>query len=155
MEWVWLILSWLILAVAMVGCLLPIIPGPPIAYGAVLLMDWAGGWTYGPKAHALILLAIVAVTILDFVVPTAGAKRYGASKTGIRMSIVGMLIGLIWFPPFGLLLGAGIGAFTGEIMNGTREKEALMAAWGVLIGTIAGIVLKLMVVVGLGVWITF
>ena len=155
MEWVWLILSWLILVVAMVGCLLPIIPGPPIAYGAVLLMDWAGGWTYGLKAHALILLAIVAVTILDFVVPTAGAKRFGASKTGTRMSIVGMLIGLIWFPPFGLLLGAGIGAFAGELLDGKREREALKAAWGVLIGTVAGIVLKMMVVVGIGVWISF
>lgn len=154
MEWVWLILAWLILAVAMVGCLLPIIPGPPIAYGAVLLMDWAGGWAFGLKAHALILVAIVAVTILDFVVPTAGAKRFGASKAGTRMSIVGMLVGLIWFPPFGLLLGAAIGAFVGEIMNGKREREALKAAWGVLIGTIAGIVLKLIVVIWIGVWIS-
>ena len=154
MEYVWLTLAWLIIAVAAVGSILPVIPGPPIAYGAVLLMDWATGWQYGWKPHALILFAVVAVTILDFVVPAAGAKRYGASKSGTRMSIVGMLVGMIWFPPFGLLLGAIVGAFAGELLDGKREREALRAAWGVLIGTVAGIILKLLVVFGIGYWIT-
>ncbi len=154
MIWVWLVLAWLIVLLAAVGSVIPILPGPPIAYGAFLLMDWAGGWTYSLWDHAFALLAIALATALDFVMPAIGAKKFGADKLGIRMSVVGMVIGLIFFPPFGLFIGAGAGALAGELMAGKREREAFKAALGVLVGTIAGTVLKLFVVIGIGVWIT-
>ena len=154
MVWVWLTLAWLIIAVSAVGSILPVIPGPPIAYGAFLLMDWAGGWNYSLTDHVLALFAIAVVTALDFIVPALGAKKFGASKLGVRMSMVGMLVGLIWFPPFGLFLGGALGALVGEMMAGKREAAALKAAFGVLVGTVAGTALKVAVVVGIGVWIT-
>ena len=154
MIWVWLSVAWLIVAVSAVGSILPVIPGPPIAYGAFLLMDWATGWSYSMADHALALFAILAVTVLDFIVPALGAKKFGASKAGVRMSVVGMIVGLIWFPPFGLFLGGAVGALVGELMAGKRDRAAFKAAFGVLIGTVAGTVLKMAVVVGIGIWIT-
>ena len=154
MIWVWLCLAWLIVIVAAVGSVIPVMPGPPIVYGAFLLMDWAGGWSYSLWDHALALVAIAVVTALDFLMPAIGAKRFGADKLGIRMSLVGMFVGLVFFPPFGLFVGAGAGALAGELMAGKRERAALKATFGVLVGTIAGLVLKLIVVLGIGVWIT-
>ena len=154
MIWVWLSVAWLIIAVSAVGSILPVIPGPPIAYGAFVLMDWATGWSYSGWDHALAIFAITAVTVLDYIVPAMGAKKFGADKLGVRMSMVGMLVGLIWFPPFGLFLGGAIGALVGELMAGKREGPAIKAAFGVLVGTVAGTALKVAVVVGVGIWIT-
>ena len=154
MIWVWLALAWVIVAVSAVGSILPVIPGPPIAYAAVVLMDWATGWSYSGWEHTLAILAVTAVTVLDFIVPAMGAKKFGAGKLGIRMSIVGMIVGLFFFPPFGLFVGGAIGALVGELMAGKRDRAAFKAAFGVLIGTVAGTVLKLAVVVGIGIWIT-
>jgi len=149
----WVVLAWLILITAMVGSILPVLPGPPIAYGAVLLLDWSNGWLLSWQEHAVVIAAIVLATALDFVVPALGAKKFGASKLGIRMSIVGMLIGFA-FMPWGLFVGAAAGAVAGELMAGKRDRQAIKAAVGVLAGTVAGTMLKLAVVVGIGVWMS-
>jgi uncharacterized protein YqgC (DUF456 family) len=52
---------------------------------------------------------------------------------------------VIFFPPFGMLLGAFAGALAGEMIEGKRGGDASRAAWGVFIGTVAGIVMKLSV----------
>jgi len=148
----WAVLAWLILIIAMVGSVLPVLPGPPIAYGAVLLLDWAHGWALTGREHAVVILVILLATALDFVVPAMGAKRFGASRLGTRMSVIGMLIGFV-FPPWGLFIGAAAGAVAGELMAGKRDRDALKAALGVLAGTVAGTMLKLAVVVGIGVWL--
>jgi len=149
----WAALAWLILVTAMVGSILPVIPGPPIAYGAVLLLDWAHGWVLTAREHLVVLGVIALATILDFVVPAMGAKRFGASKLGTRLSVIGMLVGIV-FPPWGIFLGAAAGALAGELLAGKREREALKAALGVLAGTVAGTILKLAVVAGIGIWMT-
>ena len=153
MTILWVVLAWFILVTAMVGSILPVLPGPPIAYGAVLLLDWANGWALSWREHAVVLTAIVLATVLDYVVPAMGARKFGASKLGIRLSIVGMLVGFV-FPPWGLFIGAAVGAVVGELMAGKRDRQAIRAAVGVLAGTIAGTVLKLAVVVGVGVWMS-
>ena len=148
-----LVVAWLILIVAIVGSVLPVLPGPPIAYLAVLLLDWRAGWVLSGREHAVVIAVITIATVLDFIVPAMGAKRFGASRLGTRMSLVGMIVGLV-FPPWGLFIGAAVGAVAGELLAGKREREALRAAFGVLAGTVAGTMLKLTVVVGVGIWMT-
>jgi len=148
-----LVVAWLILTVAIVGSVLPMLPGPPIAYLAVLLLDWRAGWVLSGREHLVVVGVITIATVLDFIVPAMGAKRYGASRLGTRMSLVGMLVGLV-FPPWGLFLGAAAGAVAGELMAGKRDREALRAAFGVLAGTVAGTMLKVAAVVGVGIWMT-
>jgi len=85
----------------------------------------------------------IVVTILDYVVPASGAKKYGASKLGIWGSIIGMLFGLFFFPPWGMLIGAIGGALAGELAAGKEGKKALRAGWGVFVGNMVSIGLKL------------
>ena len=86
--------------------------------------------------------AVCAVTALDFLVPKWREKKYGASKPGVRISVIGMLIGLLFLPPCGIFIGAFIGGLTGEILVRKRPKSAFRAGSGVLVGTILGIMLK-------------
>ena len=137
-----------LLLVGFVGCVLPVLPGPPISFVGLVLLWWGRGWaatTFSPSVVAVLGGLAVLVTIFDFVVPAIGAKKYGASRAGVWGSLVGMLIGIIYFPPFGMLVGAFLGALLFELMVGKESTDALRAAWGVFAGTIAGIAMKLAV----------
>jgi len=146
MAVVLIILGIVLLLGGLVGCILPVLPGPPISFVGLLLLWWAREWnaeSFGWVAVLVLGVLAIVVTVIDLVVPVWGAKRYGASKTGIWLSVLGMLVGMIVFPPFGMLIGAFVGALAGELLVGKREGEAAKAAWGVFVGTMAGIGLKL------------
>jgi len=140
------VLGIVLLAAGFVGCILPILPGPPIAFLALICVSIDQGWgTYSVLEWIVLGALVILVTVLDFVVPMMGAKKYGASRTAIWISVVGMVVGLILFPPFGMLIGAFVGAFLGELMAGKGSAEALRPAWGVFVGTVVGTGLKLAV----------
>ena len=135
-----------LLLVAFVGCLLPILPGPPIALAALVCVALDRGWdAYSAWEWGALIALVALVTVLDYVVPLIGAKKYGASRAGLWMSVLGMIVGLLFFPPFGMLGGAFLGALLGEMMAGKEGSEALRPAWGVFVGIIIGTGLKLAV----------
>jgi uncharacterized protein YqgC (DUF456 family) len=140
------VLGIVLLLAGFVGCILPILPGPPIALLALVCVSIDQGWAaYSALDWVVLGGLVVVVTVLDFLVPVVGAKKYGASRTAVWMSVVGMVVGLFMFPPFGMLVGAFLGAFLGELMAGKDSSEALRPAWGVFVGTIVGTGLKLAV----------
>lgn len=141
-----IVLGIVLLAAGIVGCILPILPGPPIAFLALFCASIDQRWeAYSALEWAVLGALVAAVTVLDFLVPMMGAKKYGASRTAIWISVVGMVVGLVLFPPFGMLVGAFVGAFLGELMAGKGSAEALRPAWGVFVGTVVGTGLKLAV----------
>jgi uncharacterized protein YqgC (DUF456 family) len=141
-----LALGAVLLLVGFVGCILPILPGPPIALLALICVSADQGWgTYSALEWIVVGGLVAAVTVIDYLVPVLGARRYGASRAGLWGSVLGMIVGLVLFPPFGLLLGAFLGAFLGELMAGKGSSEALRPAWGVFVGTMVGTGLKLAV----------
>ncbi|MBE9546006.1 MAG: DUF456 domain-containing protein, partial [Proteobacteria bacterium] len=47
------------------------------------------------------------------------------------------------FPPWGMIMGAFLGAFVGELLARKEGAKALRAGFGVFVGIMAGIGLKL------------
>jgi uncharacterized protein YqgC (DUF456 family) len=139
-----IILGFLFALVGLIGCIVPVIPGPPISFFALLILSYAKNWEPFSAMFLLIMAALTAVvTLLDYVLPTIGAKRYGASNWGVWGSIIGMLFGLFIFPPWGMLLGAIAGVLLGELLSGKKGKKILRAGWGVFIGNTMSVGLKL------------
>ena len=140
-----LIITGLLLALAgIVGCILPFIPGPPLSFLSLLALSWARQWEPFSVRFLIIMgLLTVLLTVLDYVIPAGGAKKFGASKAGIWGSLFGMPLGLFFFPPWGILIGGIAGAFLGELIAGKEGNTALRASWGVFIGYVAGTALKL------------
>jgi uncharacterized protein YqgC (DUF456 family) len=136
------ILGSLLLLAGFAGCILPMLPGPPLAYAALFCVVIGKGWVY--SATELVVLGVVtaAVTVVDTLLPVIGAKKYGASKAGVWLSVAGLVVGTFVFPPFGFLLGAFAGALAGELLAG-KGAGAWRPAWGVFLGTLAGTALKL------------
>ena len=87
-------------------------------------------------------MVAVVVTILDYIVPVWGTKKFGGTKYGTRGATVGLIIGLFLGPP-GIILGPFIGAVVGELIFKDDMKYALKAGFGSLLGFLTGIGLKL------------
>ena len=140
-----LIIFGLLFAVAgIIGCILPVIPGPVLSYLSLFIISYAKNWEVFSTTFLVTMgIFTILLTILDYAVPIFGAKKFGASKFGIWGSIIGMLVGFIFFPPFGIFIGTFFGALAGELLAGKDSKKALRAGWGSFIGNIAGIGVKL------------
>jgi hypothetical protein len=127
-----------------VGSVAPIIPGPFVSYLSLIILSYARDWGVF-SANFLIFMAGAAlvVTLLDYVVAAGGAKRCGASRSGIWGSVIGMFIGIFFLPPWGMFVGALAGAVIGELLTGKGGDEAMRAGWGAFLGTLLGIGLKI------------
>lgn len=134
--------GWVLLVVGFLGCFIPMLPGPPIAYCALLLALATGDHT-APSLSVLIgtaLLTIV-ITVLDYVVPAWGAAKFNCSRLGTVGCFIGTIVGL-FFLPIGVIAGPFFGALIGETSSGKNLGAALVGAIGALIGFLAGVVMK-------------
>jgi uncharacterized protein len=143
MEVALIILSVILTLAGLAGCVLPAIPGPPLNFIALLLLQWI--W-HGHNTITLVVLGIVTIVVLvlDYMIPVWGAKIFGATKYGIWGSIIGMLAG-IFLTPIGMIGGLLIGAIVGDMLAGKRPLEALKSGAGTFLGTVAGMLVKLIV----------
>lgn len=125
---------------------MPVLPGPPLSLIGVLILALTKRFSQPLTLQLIIILGILTifVTAVDYIIPSIGARRYGASKWGVLGSITGMIAGIYFFPPIGMLVGGFIGAILFELMAGKAGKAALRAGQGVFAGVLLGIVLKLL-----------
>lgn len=141
------ILGMALVLIGFVGSILPIIPGPPISWAGFLLLKWTDYVNKGATGYEntlwVLLFVVVLVTVLDYVVPILGTKKYGGSKRGVWGATIGVVVGL-FFGPLGIIIGPFLGAYIGEISTGKKDREALKAAWGSFVGFLLGVGLKLM-----------
>ena len=144
MEVLILILGFFFALIGIAGCVLPAIPGPLLSYLALIFLSYSKDWKpFSPTFLIVTAVLTILLMILDYVLPVIGAKKYGASKLGLGLSVIGMIIGFIFLPPFGVFIGAFSGAVAGEMMAGKRGGTALKVGWGVFLSNMFGIGLKL------------
>lgn len=126
---------------------LPPIPGPPISYLALVALLFHS--TAGDKISTQFMLVwglvVVAVLILDYLMPIWGTKISGGTNAGKWGAILGLFIGLIFLGPFGLIVGPFLGAMLFELASGQDMKVSIKSGIGSFLGFVAGTVLKLTV----------
>ncbi len=137
---------------ALVGIVIPVVPGVPLAAVGAVLAAWITGFDL-IQGYQLVLVVLLAVAaqLLDVAAGAIGATVYGSRRAGLWGGILGSLVGLVLFPPFGFLLGALVGAVAAELITGRVLSEALRSGVGALLGTLGGVVAKLFIVVAIGV----
>lgn len=131
------------------GSFLPVIPGPPISYFGLLLLQFTSAAPFTLTFFIVWALIIIIIMVLDNIIPVYGAKKYGGSPFGIWGSILGLVVGL-FFPPLGIVIGPIAGAFLGEMVSGKTSDQAFRAAWGSFVGFMAGTLLKVIASVMMG-----
>jgi uncharacterized protein YqgC (DUF456 family) len=142
-EVILIILGLLIAIVGIVGCIIPAVPGPPLNFISLLVLELAIEDAFSTEFYIIWAVITIVVTVLDYVLPLFGAKVYKASGYGIWGSIIGMIVGTIFFPPFGMILGLLIGAIAGELMAGKKGSQALKVGSVTFITSLLMILVKL------------
>lgn len=137
-----LIVAFLCMLIGIIGCIIPGLPGVPIAYLGLWIAQATDKIDFSWQFLLIWGIVTVVVSILDYIVPAWGTKHYGGTKYGIWGSTIGVFVGL-FFGAVGVILGPLVGAVLGEMISGKEFGEALRAGWGSFIGILAGTVLKL------------
>lgn len=135
------VLGVLLMLVGLAGCLLPVLPGPPLCFLALLIQQLHSNPPFTTRFLVIWGGVSVVVTILDYLIPLYGTRRFGGSRWGMWGCTVGLVVGL-FFPPWGLILGPFAGAFVGELMGKSRSAHAFRAALGSFAGFLLGTLLK-------------
>jgi uncharacterized protein YqgC (DUF456 family) len=153
MELLWWLIAIVLMAVGLIGTLLPVVPGAIIILAAAVLhqimlgSEKSVGWW---NIAALALLTLLSYA-LEFAGVYFGAKRFGATKWGAFGATLGAIVGL--FYPFpGLIVGPVVGAIAGELLAGKRVVSAGRAGWGTLLGNLAGMLGKLTIALVMVSW---
>lgn len=143
MDTILIILGAIAILVGIVGSLLPILPGPPLAWVGLLLLHFSD---YGQfTARFLIITGIVTIiiTVLDYLIPIWSTRRLGGTKAGQRGAAIGIILGF-FIGPFGIVLGPLIGAFVGEMLYKPKDhRRAFKAALGSFAGFLFSTGIKL------------
>lgn len=137
------IIGIILIGLGLAGCILPIIPGPPLSFGGLLVLHFTKFADFSSEFLIFFAFLAIAVTVLDYIVPVWGTKKFGGSKAGILGATIGMIIGIFFFPPIGIIIGPFIGAFAAEAWKGKDTQKSLKAAIGSLFGFMLGVGLKL------------
>jgi uncharacterized protein YqgC (DUF456 family) len=137
------LLAALLVALGLVGLVLPVLPGAPLLLAGLVVAAWAEGFEkVGWGTLAAIGMIGLLGTFVDFAAGAFGAKRFGASKAGMAGAVAGALIGLFFGLP-GVLLGPFLGAIAGELLARRHPQEASRAGVGAALGLAFGAAAKL------------
>lgn len=116
------LLAAVLVAVGLVGILVPILPGSVLVVAGVLVWAWAEGGATAWTVFAASTLLVAAGAVVKYVVP---GRRLQVAGIPASTQWVGVLLGVVGFfvvPVIGLFLGFVLGVYLAELARiGTRE----------------------------------
>lgn len=138
--------AFLLLGAGVLGAVLPVLPGPPIGYAGLLLIHWS---RFGNFSRSFLIgwaVITILITIADYILPSLLSRRFGGSRAAAIGSFLGLIAGIFFFAPAGMIVGPFIGAFMGELINsGSNSATAFKSALGAFLAFVVGSGAKLAV----------
>lgn len=149
-----LIITILVIILGIAGTILPMIPGIPLVFLAILVYGWMEGFKLITGNYLLIIGILTLLSIaFSYLSAVLGARHFGSGRLGLWGALIGTFAGLLLFPPIGLLIGPFAGAFIGEYISVQDTEKAIKAAFGSLLGLFTGVVFNL--AIGIYMLVTF
>jgi uncharacterized protein len=142
MNWFWILLGILLVLAGIAGSLLPLLPGPPIAYVGLLVQQLREIKPFNTNFLLIWCWVVIIILILDYLIPAWGTRRFGGSRYGVWGCTLGFILAF-WMGPWGVVLGPFIGAFVGEMIANQDSKRAFKAAIGSFVGFLFSSLLKI------------
>lgn len=157
MDIILVLIGILLMIGGIVGSFLPVLPGPLTSWCGLLVLYLTETIEMNYWVLGITLAIAIGIYVLDYIIPAMGTKRFGGSKYGIIGTTIGLIIGLIFFPPFGIIIGPFLGALAGELLYDSKDSSrALKAAFGSFIGFLTSTFIKFIVAsvyFGVFVWV--
>ena len=137
-----LVIAFILMLIGIIGCIVPGLPGTPIAYAGLWIAQITERVDFSWKFLLIWGIVVIVVSALDYIVPAWGTKQFGGTKWGAWGSTIGVLVGL-FFGAIGVIIGPLVGAILGELFAGKQLEQAIKAGWGSFIGILFGTIIKL------------
>jgi uncharacterized protein YqgC (DUF456 family) len=138
MDILFLALGFICMIIGILGSFLPVLPGISISWIGLLFLYFTNAVPANYWILGITLLITVIISLLDYVIPAKGTKKFGGSSYGIWGTNIGLIVGILAPIPFGFIIGPFLGAFLGELLYDSKNhKRALKAATGSLLGFLA------------------
>ena len=159
MDVLLLILGLMFMVVGVFGSFLPVLPGPSISWLGLVLLYFTNAVVVNYWILGFTLFITIVISVLDYVIPAKGTKKFGGSSYGIWGTNIGLIVGIFAPIPFGFIIGPFVGAFIGELIYDYKDHgRAFKAATGSFLGFLAGSFMKFvicMMFLGLFLWIVW
>ena len=140
------ILALVLMAIGIIGSVLPMLPGVPLVFAGMLLAAWHGGFAQ-VSMLTMVIIGVIAVLAwaVDFFASIATAKKVGASKNALIGAGIGAVLGIFAGLP-GLILGPAIGAVIGELTTHSNKTKATVVGVAAGLGFVLAMVIKLLLI---------
>jgi uncharacterized protein YqgC (DUF456 family) len=141
----WLIVSGFSLVLFVTGCLvfIPLFPTLSLMFALALGFVAFDRLLHLSMTGIGVLSSIWLLSIcVDYTSGMLGAKYGGASTKSILWGIFGMILGSLFFIPFGSFAGLFFGVLIAEFVAHKNEMRAFKAASGGVIGSLVGILIN-------------
>ena len=146
MDILLLTLGLVFMFLGILGSFIPVLPGPSLSWLGLLALYLTNAIATNYWILGITFLITVVVSILDYIIPAKGTKRFGGSSYGIWGTNIGLILGIFAPIPFGFIIGPFVGAFVGELLYDYKNHQrALKAATGSFIGFLASSFMKFIV----------
>lgn len=89
MEIILIIAGTLFILTGITGSFLPVIPGPPLSYVGLLLLQLTSPSPFSGSFLIGWAIVVVLVSSLEHLIPAIGSNRMGGSKYGVWGCIIG------------------------------------------------------------------
>ena len=146
------ILACLLLFIGLIGTVLPVLPGPPIAWVGLLSAHFSVYSKIDIWILVITAIAAIFVSVIDNIFPSLMTKKAGGSKAATWGCTIGLIVSFFLGPVF-ILIAPFVGALIGELLyDSTDKKKALKAAFGAFKGFLLGTGMKIITVM-IFIWI--
>jgi len=144
------ILAFVFCLAGIVGCVVPVLPGPALSF-AGLCCACATGWSTLSAATMWIWAgATAAVTAADYFLPGYMAKLFGGTRAGMIGATAGLIAGLFLGGLVGIVLGPFMGAVVGELIHDREDAgRAVVVGVGSFLSFLVGTGIKLLASLGM------
>ena len=94
MDILLLLLGFICVVVGVFGSFLPVLPGPSISWVGIVLLYFTTAVSTNYWILGISALITVTLTVLDYIIPAKGTKKFGGSSYGIWGTNIGLIIGI-------------------------------------------------------------
>lgn len=125
-----------VMAIGLIGTVVPGLPGLVLIWGAGLVYGLLGGFGggIGIAAMAVMTMLLGVGLATGYVLPKRAGERGGAAPSSLRLGVVGAVVGFFVIPVLGLPIGGALGVLAGEY----NRMNSWPAAWASTRAVIGG-----------------
>ena len=140
------ILIWSLFIISIVGIVIPIIPTVFFIWGGFLLYHFLLNDEKLSLFFWLMMLGFTLILLLaDIFTNRYFVQRFGGSKKSEWAALIGILVGMFVFPPFGIILVPFLFVLLIEWYVRKDMKLAFLASIGALVGFLSGVLAKVFI----------